>query len=285
VQSKFAQRASSRPLVQVLFPSALTARQRAALHDVAGSAGVAHISTGDGAQRRIWLGNSAAATVRPANTQPAAAPPWSTCASSVLYSSCQPGRPDFEEAATRVQAVEVPEGALSDDALCALLRQHLCLDAAAALSAPAPAAQASQTTGPAGYPPADGGGQGGGRGRGAEGAAARARPAVGRGTGPARPLTLDEFVARTLPLIELEREAEVAQVRSPAEVMRCGTKTSARQGWRPYHERQACRRAENVSVHAPRDAQGGPACSRLPVCLAPSQACSRRPLIRMQGRG
>jgi hypothetical protein len=31
---------------------------------------------------------------------------------------------------TRVQAVEVPEGALSDAALCVLLRQHLRLDAA-----------------------------------------------------------------------------------------------------------------------------------------------------------
>ena len=48
---------------QVLFPPTLTARQRALLHEVAESNGVAHASAGEGAERRFRLGGAAAATV------------------------------------------------------------------------------------------------------------------------------------------------------------------------------------------------------------------------------
>lgn len=48
---------------QILFPPSLTARQRALLHEVAESNGAQHASAGEGAERRLRLGDAAAATV------------------------------------------------------------------------------------------------------------------------------------------------------------------------------------------------------------------------------
>lgn len=115
------------------------------------------------------------------------------------------------------QTVEVPSGVLSDDALCALLRQHLRLDAAAAFSAQRSASTGDRSQGQqasAAHGPTTQQGALASRGRAEHGqpvGGVRGGPASG---GPAaRPLTLEAFVARTLPLIELEREAEVAQAR------------------------------------------------------------------------
>ena len=114
--------------------------------------------------------------------------------------------------------MEVPGATLlSDDDLCALLRQHLRLDAAAAFSAQRPASNGGRSQrqqAALAQPHATQQGTGASRGRvkhGQPGGAVRGGPAA---RGPAaRPLTLEAFVARTLPLIEMEREAEVLQAR------------------------------------------------------------------------
>ena len=117
------------------------------------------------------------------------------------------------------QTVEVPGGVLSDNALCALLRQHLRLDAAAAFSTQRPAStgeRGQRQQGTAAQGPATQQGALASRGRakrGQHGGAVRGEPAAGEAA--TRPLTLEAFVARTLPLIELEREAEVAQACKP----------------------------------------------------------------------
>ena len=122
------------------------------------------------------------------------------------------------------QTVEVPSGVLSDDALCALLRQHLRLDASTAFSAQrspsngdwSKGQQASAAQGPATQQAALA--SRGRAERGQHGGAVRGGPAAGEAA--ARPLTLEAFVARTLPLIELEREAQVAQARFKCPVPR-----------------------------------------------------------------
>lgn len=72
--------------------------------------------------------------------------------------------------------------ALSDEAICDLVRRHFHIDGSAAFATP----------------PAD-------------------VPARKQANGPlkkgGKQLSLEEFVSRTLPLLEMEREAEVAQVR------------------------------------------------------------------------
>jgi R3H domain len=49
--------------MQLLFPSTLTARQRAALHKIADQYGLPHGSTGDGVQRRFSFGDPDAGRV------------------------------------------------------------------------------------------------------------------------------------------------------------------------------------------------------------------------------
>ncbi|KAK9834338.1 hypothetical protein WJX81_008466 [Elliptochloris bilobata] len=127
------------PTVSILFPTALTPRQRALLHEVAEGNSVAHASAGEGAERRIRLGEAAAST-----------------------------------------AVEVPDGALSDDAV-----PHT-----AAGAAPSPSQRGARNLG-----------------AGEEGGPSRALAVPPAARAP----TLEAFVARTLPLIEMEREAEVVQ--------------------------------------------------------------------------
>ena len=122
------------------------------------------------------------------------------------------------------QTVEVPDGELSDDALCALLRQHLRLDASAAFSAQRSPSNGERNKGQqasAAQGPATQQGALSRRGRaerGQHGGAVQGGPVAGEAA--ARPLTLEAFVARTLPLIELEREAEVAQARCKRPVPR-----------------------------------------------------------------
>ena len=78
--------------------------------------------------------------------------------------------------------------AVSDEQLAALLRQHLGIDAAPALAQPPPGPAASAV-------------------RPAQPARAAAAPAV---PGAAGLVSVEEYVAATLPLLELERGAEVA---------------------------------------------------------------------------
>ena len=49
--------------MRLLFPSTLTARQRAALHKVADENGLSHGSSGEGARRRITVGNANAEAI------------------------------------------------------------------------------------------------------------------------------------------------------------------------------------------------------------------------------
>ncbi len=82
--------------------------------------------------------------------------------------------------------VEVPAcEALSDEAICDLVRHHFHIDGSAEFApSPEKSANGKQSMGP-----------------------------VRKG---GKLLSLEEFVSRTLPLLEMEREAEVAQVsRSP----------------------------------------------------------------------
>jgi hypothetical protein len=153
--------AAATPGVRIAFPSSLTPRQRAALHAAAEAFGVPHASAGEGADRCIALGP--------------------------------------EGAAACVDAGAAAGGPLSDEALCALLQQHLSIDAAPHFAA-APAA----------------GGGGRGAGTGAAAAARAAAKAAGFGAGDRgalvkAPLSLEEFVERTGRLLELEREADIAQ--------------------------------------------------------------------------
>jgi len=131
----------------LVLPAALDSRQRALVHAVAEALGLAHASTGDGAQRRVSLGSGAPRTA-------------------------------------------LGDGPLSDAELAAAVSRHLGLDAgphfaAAAAAGPTQAAR---------------GGRAGGRG--------------GGGAGPTPPpppprIGLDEYVALTSRLLDLERDAEV----------------------------------------------------------------------------
>lgn len=83
--------------------------------------------------------------------------------------------------------VEMPAcDALSDEAICDLVRRHFHIDGSADFAVPsAKPAATKQVMGP-----------------------------VRKG---GKLLSLEEFVSRTLPLLEMEREAEVAQVRQITE--------------------------------------------------------------------
>lgn len=72
-------------IFQILLPASLTSRQRALLHEVAEGCGLAHSSTGEGSQRRLILG----------------------------------------DAEVRRDCVSDGDGPIADDALAALLEQHL----------------------------------------------------------------------------------------------------------------------------------------------------------------
>ncbi|KAF8070908.1 Ighmbp2 [Scenedesmus sp. PABB004] len=112
--------------VELTFPSSLTARQRAVLHEVAERAGLGHASVGEGEARAISVGRTDGG------------------------------------AQQRVAAPEDDGGGLADERIAALLQQHLGLEpaaflAAAAAAQPPPARGAKQPGGggrkqPAGAP-------------------------------------------------------------------------------------------------------------------------------------
>ena len=86
-----------------------------------------------------------------------------------------------------MQEVTVPGDApLSDDALCELMQLHFRVDGVQAFAQPPPAAAVDTT---------------------------RSKAAHKLGApAPAKSLSLDQFVERTAPLLDLERAAEVGQV-------------------------------------------------------------------------
>ncbi|KAK9915598.1 hypothetical protein WJX75_001370 [Coccomyxa subellipsoidea] len=130
---------------QVEFPSAVSARQRAVLHDIASHHGLSHTSAGDDDERRITLGSSSSSK---APTE------------RVNIAKCE---------------------ALSDEAICDLLREHFNIDGSSDFAAPH-----------------------------AKPAAPKACIQNGR-KASGKLLSLEDFVSRTLPLLEMEHEAEVAQ--------------------------------------------------------------------------
>lgn len=135
---------------QLVFPPSLTSRQRAFLHEVAEAAGLPHASSGDGAARHIVVGS--------------------------------------DGAADRVEIGEQDVG--DDDALCALLERHLCVDALTLL-------QRRPSTSGASDAPLD--------------LAARQDVPLARST-----IYIDAYLSSTRALVEMEREAEVAQATEAA---------------------------------------------------------------------
>lgn len=195
--------------VQLLFPPSLSARQRAILHAVAERAGLPHSSQGEGTARRIALGPPGAARIVDCSEGPAAA---AAAAGNGSGGSSPPddGGVGGDEAgdasgitssggsASSNSSASHPP--LTDEQLVALLQHHLHLDTVDAFAAPR------------------GGISGCG---GASAAGQRSAPAKWRQPGggkPAKPsskglVTVEAFIAQVLPLLEMEREAEVVQVR------------------------------------------------------------------------
>lgn len=160
--------------VQLLFPPSLTARQRAILHLVAEQHGLAHSSQGEGEARRIALG------------PPSAARTLDLCADAAAAAIADGSRPgDGTDGSAG--------GATSDEQLAALLRQHLSIDAASAFAA---SSGSSGTAVAAGR-------------RGA--AAGWKPPSKSSKPGAAGMVSVEAFIAQVLPLLELERAAEVTQ--------------------------------------------------------------------------
>lgn len=182
---------------QLVFPPSLTPRQRAAVHAVGEHYGVQHGSTGEGEARRVALGPADAP-----QTVVIAGGASDTADGGVSSSGGADG--GAAHGASDAAAAGALPAPLSDDQLVSLIKQHLGLDAGEVF-----ASMASSSIG------------GGGGGRAAAAAAGKAYvpPSWNRGDGAAaaKPgaqglTTPEEFIARVLPLLEMEREAEVAQV-------------------------------------------------------------------------
>lgn len=206
--------------VQLIFPPALTPRQRAAVHAVGERYGVPHGSQGEGAERCIALGPTDAPAV-------------------VLGQGGASGPADASNTADDASGAGVASGAtngstassapspFTDDQLAALIKQHLNLDATEDF-----AAMVGFTCK---------GGNGGGSSGGAGGAAGRGPARAGAAAGGGAPwqrskeaaaakpgakglLSPEAFIAQMLPLLEMEREAEVAQAE---EALAAGSPESA----------------------------------------------------------
>ena len=157
--------------VTLRFPPSLSSRQRATLHAVAETHGVAHRSDGDGDARRIALGS---------------------------------GAREIDAVGTEATNASAPP---DDDALCALLTEHLRIPPAAAkraFEAPAPTTAARREPAP-------------------EPSQRSPAPAVTMAG-----ISLDAFVDKTLRLLELERVAETEQSESILRGMR--PETAQRRG-------------------------------------------------------
>lgn len=164
------------PAPQLRFPPSLSARQRAAVHAVGERWGLPHSSCGEGAARHIILGPEGAQHTIHLGLPAAGEGGGGGVGSSSTDGTCSSSEP-------------------TDAQLTALIQQHLGIDASDAFAAgPPPGGQKAA----AARPPAAW--QGGAK-------AGKAQP------GAKGLVSVDEFIAKVLPLLEMEREAEVAQVR------------------------------------------------------------------------
>ncbi|KAL4856486.1 DNA-binding protein SMUBP-2 [Chlorella vulgaris] len=170
------------PAVRLLFPPSLTPRQRAVVHALGEQHGLPHASHGSDSQRRVVLGPAEGRAIE-------LGAPDAAAAGAAAAAPAGGGGSDPQQQ----QGLPQP---LSDDQLVSLIQQHLNIDASAAFAAPAPATASHQSGQP---------GHGTDRRNGGRPAASAAQP------GTHSQLSVDDFVARLLPLLEMEREAEVAQ--------------------------------------------------------------------------
>ena len=167
---------------QLRFLPSLSARQRAAVHAVGERWGLPHSSSGEGAARHITLGPADAERAIDCNWPAAGDGGGGGGGGTGGSSSCGVNGSSSDSSPTDAQ-------------LIALIQQHLGIDASDAFAAGPPPGQAA--------------------------AAAARLPAAWQGgskAGKAQPgakglVSVEEFIAKVLPLLEMEREAEVAQVR------------------------------------------------------------------------
>lgn len=167
---------------QLRFPPSLSARQRAAVHAVGERWGLPHSSSGEGAARHITLGPADAERAIDCNWPAAGDGGGGGGGGTGGSSSCGVNGSSSDSSPTDAQ-------------LIALIQQHLGIDASDAFAAGPPPGQAAAA---AARPPAAW--QGGSK-------AGKAQP------GAKGLVSVEEFIAKVLPLLEMEREAEVAQVR------------------------------------------------------------------------
>jgi hypothetical protein len=122
--------------MRLLFPSTLTARQRAALHKVSDENGLQHGSSGEGTGRRITIGNADAESLE-VNTLHNDAFRWQPSVDWQLINA----------AGLHLQVCTADDrDAVSDERICAALSEHLHLDAAAAFARPSRLAANKQAT-------------------------------------------------------------------------------------------------------------------------------------------
>ena len=159
--------------VQLVFPSSLTARQRAAVHAVGEQYNLPHTSTGEGDTRTITLGSSEA----PVFNLPTQGAP------------VDPG-------------VSPPD----DGLLIELIQKHLHIDASAAFTERSKTASNAANTGSSSIKFSSNGGGGGGITQ-----TLLSRSTFGKTTSTGKQIDIGQFVARMEELVELERQAEVSQ--------------------------------------------------------------------------
>ena len=184
------------PCPQLVFPASLAPRQRAAVHAVGEQYRLPHISQGEGSDRQVALGPPEARVVLVGQTAGAAEGLGGGGGAATDTGSNGSGIGGSSGGSTQQPLL------LTDEQLVALIQQHLHLDATAAF---------------AGSKPSNGsaGGAAGGRPAAARAGAAAAKPSA-KGL-----ISVEAFVAQMLPLLEMEREAEVAQASQPACLPAC----------------------------------------------------------------
>jgi R3H domain len=123
--------------MRLLFPSTLTARQRAALHRIADENGLEHGSSGDGTHRRITVGNADAESVK-------VKPLYNEACEMATCSRLMSDRSSW--CASWQVCTADDRDAVSDEQICAALSEHLHLDAAAAFARPSKLAASKQAT-------------------------------------------------------------------------------------------------------------------------------------------
>ncbi|KAI7837886.1 hypothetical protein COHA_008373 [Chlorella ohadii] len=169
--------------IQLRFPPSLSARQRAVVHAVGERWGLAHSSSGEGEARYVTLGPAGAAqTIE-----------LSLPAGDGGGGGDGPG--DSSSSSNAANGASNSGGGSSgptDAQLIALIQQHFGIDASDAFAAgPPPGKAAAASRPPAAW-------QGGSK-------AGKAKP------GAKGMISVEEFIARVLPLLDMERDAEVAQ--------------------------------------------------------------------------